>query len=100
MISGNADIPVVLDRENAWYNNTVSTEIVSAAAEKIKSTEFGKGKTVAELQQSISIYATMNKSEALAEAMADCYDNGENANPFSKAIKEEALRRLRATDES
>lgn len=33
-------------------------------------------------------------------SMADCHDNGENANPFSKAIKEEALRRLRATDES
>ncbi len=72
----------------ALNNSEIAGRIVEKAADEI-------GGKMPELQKSISLYATKNYSETLAEAMADCYANGDNATPFSKAIKKEALRLLR-----
>lgn len=61
--------------------------IVSEACKNIKKTEYGKGKVNASLIKSISEYATQNPSETMAEAFADCYANGDKANPLSQEIR-------------
>ncbi|MEG0709492.1 MAG: hypothetical protein RR986_01550 [Longicatena sp.] len=53
----------------------------------IKNTPFGKGKKKKELVKSISSYAASDAQETLAEAFADVYANGEDANPLSIEIK-------------
>ena len=57
-------------------------------------TPSGKGKKNAELIRGISRYATDNASETMAEAFADIYANGENAQELSKEIKRLTLETL------
>lgn len=79
----------------AWNRGEVSKEIVSEALKNIKKTEYGKGKKVAELTHALSDYAATNKQETFAEAFADVFSNGENANPLSLEIKKLALKKYK-----
>ncbi len=69
--------------------------IVEEAYNKIKTTDFGKGKTYFDLLSGISIIAEETPSEALSEAFADCYINKNRANPFSIEIKRVAIQRYK-----
>ena len=69
--------------------------IVSRACKNIKKTPWGKGKKNAELIGSISRYAQSDASEAMAEAFADVYANGENASPISLEIKKLTINRYK-----
>lgn len=71
----------------AWNGCSEAKLIVSQACKNIKKTPYGKGKKKAELIKSISKYAFDTDSETLAEAFADVYANGLNANPLSVEIK-------------
>lgn len=72
---------------DAWNKCTEAKKLVSQACKNIKKTAYGKGKKNAELISSISRYAQDTASETMAEAFADVYANGENANPLSLEIK-------------
>ena len=80
----------------AWNKCTEANTIVSQACKNIKKTPYGKGKVNAELIKSISGYSTRTRSETLAEAFADFYTNGENANPLSKEIVRLTTERYKA----
>lgn len=73
-------------RVSAWNNCSEATDIVREACDNLKSTPYGAGKSSTELIRSISTYAMENDSETMAEAFADVYANGENAQPLSKEI--------------
>ena len=77
----------------AWNDGNEAKEIVRAAVKNIKKTPFGKGKKKATLINSISSYAAKDEQEALAEAFADIYVNGDNANPLSKENKRLTIER-------
>lgn len=74
-------------RIDAWNKCTEAKKLVSQACKNIKKTPYGKGKRNAELIGGISRYGQENASETMAEAFADVYANGENANPLSIEIK-------------
>lgn len=74
-------------RINAYNKCTEAQTIVGEACKNVKKTEYGKGKKNAEIKAAISKYANDTPSECMAEAFADIYCNGENANPLSKEIK-------------
>lgn len=69
-----------------WNNCTYAKKIVQEACKSAKKTAAGKGKLVAQLEEEISEYATRNKSECLAEAVADFIANGKNASVLSREI--------------
>lgn len=71
----------------AWNDCTEAKIIVSQAIKDVKKTAYGKGKTKEELVNAISRYACKTLSETMAEAFADVYANGDNANPLSLIIK-------------
>ncbi len=71
----------------AWNDCKEAKAIVSQACKNIKKTPFGKGKKNAELIGGISRYAHDSASETMAEAFADVYANGKNANPLSVEIR-------------
>ena len=71
----------------AWNECEEAKSIVSQACKNIKKTIYGKGKKNAELIISISRYAQSNPSETMAEAFADVFSNGKNANQLSLEIK-------------
>lgn len=77
-----------------WNKGTEATRIVSNAAKEVKKTPEGKGKRIDQLVGQISRYAGANRSEALAEAVADYRANGANAKPLSKAIWSELKKEL------
>lgn len=87
LIQSNPRYMTDVQKVKAWNDCTEATTIVREACENIKKTEYGSGKTTTELVRSISAYALENDSETMAEAFADVYANGENANPLSKEIK-------------
>lgn len=64
----------------------VSTNIVGAACKQVKKTPYGKGKKNKELIESVSGYASKNRSEALAECVGDYFSNGKSSNPLSQAV--------------
>lgn len=71
----------------AWNNCTEAGKIVSEACKNIQKTAYGRGKSSTELVRAVSGYAMTNDSETMAEAFADVYENGNNANPLSLEIK-------------
>lgn len=81
-------------RVDAWNKCAEAKKLVSQACKNTKKTEYGKGKVNAVLIGKISRYASENASETMAEAFADCYANGDNANPLSKEIKRLTLETL------
>lgn len=82
------------DRILAWNECSYAKEIISQACKNVKKTAYGKGKVKSELIASISRYAQTTNSETLAEAFADIYANGEQANPLSIEIKRLVIERL------
>lgn len=70
----------------AWTKCTYAQQVISEASKSAKKTPEGKGKLIAELTGEVSRYATANKSEALAECVADYVINGENASILSKEV--------------
>lgn len=74
-------------RIDVWNKCTEAKKLVSQACKNIKKTPYGKGKKNAELIGGISRYGQETASETMAEAFADVYANGENANPLSAEIK-------------
>ena len=75
-----------MDRINAWNKHRFATKVVGEAARAAKKTAVGKGLTNDQLVAQISRYATKNRSEAMAEAVADYRANGSRAKPLSQAI--------------
>lgn len=71
---------------DAWVKCTYAQQVVSEASKIAKKTPEGKGKKIADLTGEVSKYATANKSEALAECVADYVINGENASILSKEV--------------
>lgn len=85
LIQANPNYTYDFERTMAWNNCSEAKLIVSQACKNIKKT--AEGKTKKELIQSISRYALDNDSDAMAEAFADVFANGSNANPLSVEIK-------------
>ena len=83
------------EKIEAWNKCTEAKAIVSQACKNIKKTAYGKGKKNDELINAISRYAGTSKSETMAEAFADVYANGENANPLSIEIKKLTLEKIK-----
>ncbi len=92
LITKHSDYQSRYEQVQAWNKCSVASKIVSEAGKRVKGTEYGKGKKIGELIESISGYATNTRSEAMAEAFADVYINGNNAQPMSLEI-------VRVTDE-
>ena len=86
MIESNKSYLYEWQRIDAWNKCTEAKGVVSQACKNIKKTEYGKGKRNAELISGISRYGQENASETMAEAFADIYANGDNANPLSLEI--------------
>ena len=75
-----------VDRINAWNKHRFATKVVGEAAKAVKKTAAGKGLTNDQLVSQISRYASTNRSEAMAEAVADYRANGSRAKPLSQEI--------------
>lgn len=74
------------DAVAAWNKCKVATRIVGQASRNLKKTPEGKGTRIADQIKSVSGYATKNRSETLAECVADYISNGSNAKPLSKEV--------------
>ena len=75
-----------LSQASAWNNSTMSTKVVHEAVSNQKKTPAGKGKLTSDFIKDVSRYATKNRSETLAECVADYSANGANAKPLSVAV--------------
>ena len=75
-----------LEASQAWNKSKLSGKVVSEACRAAKKTPGGKGLTNADLIRGVSGYATKNRSETLAECVADYTANGSNAKPLSVAV--------------
>lgn len=75
------------ERVMAYNKCTEAQTIVGQACKNIKKTLYGKGKNNEWLKEQISRYAKDSPSETMAEAFADVYANGANANPLSLEIE-------------
>lgn len=69
-----------------WNKCTYASKVVSEACRAAKKTPAGKGKKNADLIRDVSKYATKNRSETLAECVADYAANGTGAKPLSVAV--------------
>lgn len=88
MIESNPDVDYDFIKTYYWNNCIEAKKIVSQAVKNVKKTPFGKdengkAKKKTDLIKSISSYATESNSETMAEAFADVYANGTEANPLS-----------------
>ena len=87
IIQANRDYSTVKQRVDAWNNCTEAKKIVKEAVQNISKTPYAKDKNILDIIKGISGYALSSRSETMAEAFADVYSNGENANPLSIEIK-------------
>lgn len=76
----------VLHWNDEWQQGVQAERIVTQACKNLQQTEFGRNRKFKSLREDISKYSLKSKSETLAEAVADCFRNGENAQPLSKEI--------------
>lgn len=70
-------------------NRTIAKQIVTESHKELKAMYKAAGQKAPGINDAvgqISMYATKNRSETLAEAFADVVANKENAHPFSKII--------------
>lgn len=100
LIQKNKEYEYNWQRVDVWNNCIEAKKIVSQACKNIKKTPYGKGKRNADLIGAISQYANENASETMAEAYADIYDNGKDANPLSVEIKRLTKEQLEAYERS
>ena len=75
-----------LDRSAAWNKCTIASKVISEACRAAKKTPGGKGLKNDDLIRNVSGYATRNRSETLAECVADYAANGANAKALSVAV--------------
>ena len=100
MIQSNKAYMYDWQRIEAWNKCTEAKGLVSQACKNIKKTEYGKGKRNAELISGISRYGQENASETMAEAFADVFANGKNANPLSLEIMQLTKEKLKTYEGS
>lgn len=74
------------ERAAAWNKGTIAGKVISEACRDAKKTPAGKGLKNADLIRNVSGYATKNRSETLAECVADYAANGTSAKPLSVAV--------------
>lgn len=94
LINANTKYGYNWEKVTAWNKCSEAKEIVSQACKNVKKTVYGKGKVNSELIESISHYAIDSASETMAEAFADVYANGNNANQLSIEIKKLTIEKL------
>lgn len=82
----NAENSTFYAQVDHWNKHKHATDIVGRAARQVKKTPAGKGRKIADLVADVSRYATTNRSEALAECIADYTANGSRAKPLSQAV--------------
>lgn len=87
LLNRNVNYKNTLQKENAWEECNESGKIVLEAFNNLRANGIIKGKKLNDLIKDISGYASINNSEALAEAFSDCFINGNNAHEISKEIK-------------
>ena len=68
---------------DAWNKSTYTKKVISEACKAAKKTPEGKGKKNIDLIAGVSRYAKVNRSETLAECVADYIANREKASPLS-----------------
>lgn len=73
-------------KAQAWDKSTCASKVISEAARNAKKTPGGKGKTINSLISDVSGYASKNRSEALAECVADYVANKGKAKPLSQEV--------------
>jgi hypothetical protein len=69
-----------------WNKSRIASGIINQASKSVKKTTEGKGMKIADQIRQVSGYATKNRSEALAECVADYISNGNNAKPLSREV--------------
>lgn len=95
LIHVNASYDYDYERILAWNKSAEAKGIISQAVKNIKKTSYGKGKKKTDLIKAISGYAGYNDSETMAEAFADVYANGADANPLSVEIRRLTIEKLK-----
>lgn len=70
----------------AYNDCSEAKRVVSEACKAAKKTPEGKGKRVAQLISDVSGYAQQNRSECLAECVADYVANGKNSSILSREV--------------
>jgi len=80
------DLAARYSQAAAWNNSTMATKVVHEAVSELKKTPAGKGKLTSDFIKDVSRYATKNRSETLAECVADYSRNGNSAKPLSVAV--------------
>lgn len=86
VLSKGSDYWTRVEAGKAWDKCTYATKVISEACKIAKKTPAGKGMKNDALVSSVSGYATRNRSEAMAECVADYIANGQNAKPLSVAV--------------
>lgn len=86
LIQANSSYKSDSEKIQAWNDCKEATAIVIEACNNIKDTPYAQNKTQTELIMAISSYALKDDSETMAEAFADVFANGTNANPLSLEI--------------
>lgn len=86
ILSRGSDYYTRLEASQAWNKSKLSGKVISEACKAAKQTAAGKGMKNDELIRSVSGYATKNRSETLAECVADYAANGAGAKPLSVAV--------------
>lgn len=94
-LNRNVNYKNTLQKENAWNNCNEAEKIVLEAFNNLRAKGIIKGKKLNDLIKDISGYASINNSEALAEAFSDCFINSNNAHEISKEIKRLVETKLR-----
>lgn len=69
-----------------WNKCTYASKVVSEACRDVKRIPAGKGMKNADIIRNVSGYAIKNRSETLAECVADYSANGTRAKPLSVAV--------------
>ncbi len=75
-----------LSQASAWASGTMASKVIHEAVSNLKRTPAGKGKLTNDFISDVSRYATKNRSETLAECVADYAANGSKAKPLSVAV--------------
>ncbi len=70
----------------AWNACTYASKVIHEAGLNVKHSAGGKGQTIDSLVRAVSSYAKHDRSEALAECVADYRANGANAKPLSVEV--------------
>lgn len=71
---------------NAARKRRYATKTVGDAAKAVKKTAYGKGMKINGLISKVSGYASTNRSEAMAECIADYFTNRNKSNPLSQEV--------------